>query len=384
MADRRGLPADFKPTPGEPEIPWESWEVSFSAYTRGRSFHLERMQRRLPPNADAAADQQPALPPAYSDEEKNIDLYMALGQEGQRMFQGTADSSNWNRPHDVVLGICRDLFRTRVNKVIALRDFRARLQNKNESVEEFVSELRSLARTCRFGTVATEDQEIAYVLMINCCDSQTQRNLFASHEESTLAQILAFMKAEESAKKNVKLVRPLERPSEACAAGQIGSITVGIPSSLDRKSTEKKVVAALQVSVVEGNSSRPRQVEFVADSAADVSTITESELRSYFPGESVEPSQMKLKNFDRTRMKKPLGTIKVSAQYRDQPPVVIRLHVVRDSCFSVLGLPELSALNLGIHSIKRTVFLFRITRRWTPFVMSLPRLRLIVSSLQRS
>ncbi|MCP3661141.1 MAG: hypothetical protein GY696_01390 [Gammaproteobacteria bacterium] len=112
MSDRRGLPAYFKPITGEAEIPWENWEVSFSAYIRGRSFHLERMQRRLPPNADAAEDQPPVLPPAYSDEEENIDIYMALGQEGQRMFQGTANSGNWNRPHDVVLRICRDLFWT--------------------------------------------------------------------------------------------------------------------------------------------------------------------------------------------------------------------------------------------------------------------------------
>ncbi len=138
------------------------------------------------------------------------------------MFQGTADSGNWNRPHDAVLGICKDLFRTRVNKVITLRDFRARLQNKHESVKEFVSELRSLARKSRFGTVATEDHEIANVLMINCYDSQTQRKLFASHEVSTLAQILAFMKAEESAKKNIKLVRPLERHALACAREQSG------------------------------------------------------------------------------------------------------------------------------------------------------------------
>ncbi|MCP3661142.1 MAG: hypothetical protein GY696_01395, partial [Gammaproteobacteria bacterium] len=85
---------------------------------------------------------------------------------------------------------------------------------------EFPRDPRSLARKCRFRTVATEDQEIAYVLMINCYDSQTQRKLFASHEESTLAQISAFMKAEESAKQNVKLVKSLERHSLACASEQ--------------------------------------------------------------------------------------------------------------------------------------------------------------------
>ncbi len=70
----------------------------------------------------------------------------------------------------------------------------------------------------------------------------------------------------------------------------------------------------------------------------------------------MQPPQVKLKNFDNTRMKKPLGTIMVSAQYENTPPEVIFLQVVGDGCFSVLGLPELSALNLGIHSVKRTVF----------------------------
>ncbi len=100
-----------------------------------------------------------------------------------------------------------------------------------------------------------------------------------------------------------------------------------------------KIVTQLQLSVVQGRSLKPKPIEFVVDSAAAVSTITESEFNTYFPGETLLPSPVRLKNFDNTSMKNPLGTVLVSAQYENKPSIVIPLQVVGDSCFSVLGLP---------------------------------------------
>ncbi|MCP3661002.1 MAG: hypothetical protein GY696_00665, partial [Gammaproteobacteria bacterium] len=68
-------------------------------------------------------DQQPE---PYSRIEKNLDLFALLGAEGQRLFNGTEDSDNFDRPHADVLAICDRIFGVQVNKLVALHKFRKR------------------------------------------------------------------------------------------------------------------------------------------------------------------------------------------------------------------------------------------------------------------
>ncbi len=73
------------------------------AFIRQKQFRISRLPSRcIPaPAADDDAQLVQQAPPGnvYSDAEKNLDLYLALGMEVQRCFNGTPDASNFDRPH---------------------------------------------------------------------------------------------------------------------------------------------------------------------------------------------------------------------------------------------------------------------------------------------
>ncbi|MCP3668267.1 MAG: hypothetical protein GY696_38230, partial [Gammaproteobacteria bacterium] len=96
------------------------------------------------------------------------------------------------------------LFHTPINRLIALRNFRHRMQFKDESANAFSAELCSLAKHCSFPDAATENSEIADTLIVNCFDSEVQQKLFAQsttrNQRLTIDEVLQIMQAEESAK----------------------------------------------------------------------------------------------------------------------------------------------------------------------------------------
>ena len=195
-------PPDFLPFPGEPPIPWAQWKTTFKAFVKAKDINLTRQRDnglRGLTDAQRAAVQQT---PAYSDEEKNLNLYLYLGAEGQRKFQGTPDYANYDRTHTDVLRICDGLFEVRKNRRVALMNFRARKQRPDESVSDFAAELRLLAKDCKF-TAQRENAEIADQLVLNCFDKETQLRLLSQHANSGYNEVLAFMLAEEGAKKDV-------------------------------------------------------------------------------------------------------------------------------------------------------------------------------------
>ena len=71
----------FLQFPGEPTIPYDQWKSSVQAAILQKEFHVQR----LPPKEilDAAGERAQQAH-AYSDEEKNVDVFVVLGIEGQR------------------------------------------------------------------------------------------------------------------------------------------------------------------------------------------------------------------------------------------------------------------------------------------------------------
>ena len=313
MSDSYGLPPSFLPSPGCPPIPWIQWKISFMAFQRKRGIHLTRLQNRHIADGEDAA-QQPA---AYSDAEKNLDLYLSLGPEGQRLFNGTPDAANFDRDPAIVLAACDLLFRSSVNRRLALLHFRFRNQLADETADEFVTELRLLAQDCHFVNPQTgltdidwENREIADTFVTNCYDKVLQQKFFTSHSDSTLEQLLTAMRADEAAKRDVFSLQS-DGPVHARVATAFGYsfpqaaaqapdlqhqalTTIGrplLPSSTD---IGTKIVCPLHLRSASPSTHPESLSSFIADSGSDVSTITRSAFSTLFPDSTLHPSPLML------------------------------------------------------------------------------------------
>ena len=128
-------PPLFLPTPGRPTIPWETWKSRFQTYliaTGGDAF---------------AADRQRAI------------LLHCLGEEGQRIHETLPPAvklEDTETVFDLTLRQLDGFFIPRVNVIVERFTFRQRTQRPEESTAEYVSVLRGLASTCRFGNM-TDD-----------------------------------------------------------------------------------------------------------------------------------------------------------------------------------------------------------------------------------
>ena len=135
----------FLPFPGEPTTSYELWKTSVQAAILQKGFHIQRLP---PKDIISAAGVRAQQAHDYSDYEKNIDVFMVLGLEGQRRYHGTPQASNFNRSHAEFWKVIDSLFEIPVSRHIALCKFRQRFQKEGESALLFASELRSLARFC--------------------------------------------------------------------------------------------------------------------------------------------------------------------------------------------------------------------------------------------
>ncbi len=189
-----GKPFGFLPFPGKPPVLWNLWKNSIIVYRMRRECHLQRLQRPAPipqiEDGNAGAAQQAAPPVAYSDREKNLDLFDCLGAEGQRLFYGTPNSQDYARDPDVVMTVCDGLFREEINVLIATKHFRDRYQKSDETADAFLAELRLLAREANFEQkfVGLETHELRIALIPHCRDKDLQQKLLAEHQTSDLAR----------------------------------------------------------------------------------------------------------------------------------------------------------------------------------------------------
>ena len=210
MSDTPGRPPAFLSHPGDPEIPWAQWKITWTAYVTKREIHLNRQlnlasSRNETPGAGTAAQRPPAQQAgAYSDSEKNLDLYMSLGAEGMRLFNGTENATDWERPHKTVLEVCEKLFRRSTNRLLALYQFRNHKQQRGEEARKFEAELRNLARNCDFENAETERREIADALIINCYSDELRQQLFKDFKKPSPEEVLEAMERFEASKRDVK------------------------------------------------------------------------------------------------------------------------------------------------------------------------------------
>ena len=130
-----GPPSAFLPTPGRPTVPWETWKQRFSTYllaTGGDAFAAER---------------------------KRAILLHCLGEEGQRIQETlppAVKQEDSETVFDLTLRQLDSFFVPKVNVIVERFSFRQRAQQPQETTAEYVSVLRGLASSCKFGNMADD------------------------------------------------------------------------------------------------------------------------------------------------------------------------------------------------------------------------------------
>ena len=146
-------PPSFLPTPGSPSMPWKQWKGMFENYSLA-----------------AGANK-------FNDDRRRALLLHCLGAEGQRVFHTLPPSSTSGDStpsateqcsYSEALARLDNHFTPALNVVAERYRFRQRGQRHDESVEDYISSLRSLSLTCEFGDMRDEFIRDQLVEKTNC------------------------------------------------------------------------------------------------------------------------------------------------------------------------------------------------------------------------
>lgn len=136
------------PCPGEPAIPFTTWQKMFDNYMLVIA---------------ASGD-------GWPDARKRAVLLHALGTEGQRLFYTLPNAGD---TYDTAIAALKEHFVPKVNVIAERHKFRQRAQRTDETVNQFLASLRELAATCDFGNMEEQmlrDQLIERVANIRIRD----------------------------------------------------------------------------------------------------------------------------------------------------------------------------------------------------------------------
>lgn len=163
-------PPFFLTSPGEPNLKWEKWKRVFERYARVCGVSL-------------------------SAERKTSLLLHCLGSEGQDVFDHLPDLSDAEEKDLNELEICLKKldkhYLPRVSTILERYNFGKGIQNEGESVEGYVTRLRKLASSCKFGELCEE--RIRDQFMLGCTSEKIREELWI-RDEPSLDEVLQVAK----------------------------------------------------------------------------------------------------------------------------------------------------------------------------------------------
>lgn len=149
MATTTPLPSFFLPAPGEPVIPFKTWEKMFNNYCLVIDVEGQK----------------------WTDARQRALLLHCLGTEGQRIFYTLADTGTTLA---TALKALDDYFTPKVNVVVERHTFRKRAQLRDETIVQYIAALRQLAATCEF---ENSDDMIRDQLVEHCVNPHIRERL---------------------------------------------------------------------------------------------------------------------------------------------------------------------------------------------------------------
>ena len=194
-------PPPFLPHPGSPSMPWKQWEGLFQTYLLASGANK------------------------FNEDRRRALLLHCLGPEGQRIYvtlpsaaaadaDGSGgDASSQTESFAETLRRLNMHFTPAINVVAERYRFRQRAQGPEETVEDYVMNLRALSITCKFENM---NDEFIRDQLIEKTNSERIRERLLTEPSLTLQSALVIARQLESA---VRDARSLDSRSSVCAVG---------------------------------------------------------------------------------------------------------------------------------------------------------------------
>lgn len=194
MATTTPLPSFFLPAPGEPAIPFKTWEKMFKNYCLVIDVEGQK----------------------WTDARQRALLLHCLGTEGQRIFYTLDDTGT---TLETALKALNDYFTPKVNVVVERHAFRKRAQLRDESIVQYIAALRHLAVTCEF---ENSDDMIRDQLVEHCANPHIRERLLLK-TKLKLKDAITLACQIESAGEQAKAMASASRSSLPVQAVQVQS-----------------------------------------------------------------------------------------------------------------------------------------------------------------
>jgi hypothetical protein len=200
------LPSFFWQRPEEePTVTWKNYKRTFAVYVRMKTnfFRASLRLEQNPANPEDPAAEAATLSAIYPDSMRNDELWTCLGAEGRRHFNTVTDADSFNEwSHAKMIEELDSLFGEEKNSTVAFIDLIRWTKRQDETVNNFLTELRCIVKDCDFGQ--KEDHLLKVVLVCNCGDQDLQEKICANKDCKEVDDVLAMMRAYEKVKTVVK------------------------------------------------------------------------------------------------------------------------------------------------------------------------------------
>ncbi|KAJ1093720.1 hypothetical protein NDU88_006812 [Pleurodeles waltl] len=223
-------PPFFLSDPGEPVIKWKKWKNIFENYARVCGTNL-------------------------SGERKQALLLHCLGGEGQEVLENIppllqADQRGLNE-YEICARQLDLHYLPKISTIMERYHFGLREQGKEESVEEYITALRKLASSCKFGALVEERIRDQFVL--RCCSDKVREELWLK-DEPPLDEVVSIAKRVEHMLKCVGELSKAHKEDKVSVKAQEAECQV-----IQKDEKEKKYEGVREKGVVIENSAGKTQ-----------------------------------------------------------------------------------------------------------------------------
>ena len=155
----------------------------------------------------------------FEDEFKTATFLSCIGEDAMEIFEGLDFASEEDRTKfDIVVTKFKELCLGETNETYERFVFNSRQKNENETVDQYVTALRTLAQSCNFCN-CLRDSLIRDRLVIGINDNATKKKLLQDRK-LTLTKAIDICRSSETTKKQVKKIQANSEANE----GEINAI----------------------------------------------------------------------------------------------------------------------------------------------------------------